>query len=82
VQLNSVDVVVERDASFTDTALEFGPGARAVVAPAVSVTGRRRGFRVDPGAEVLVCPERRGDCEKRCAGPKPPPWCGAPGRAQ
>jgi hypothetical protein len=82
VQLQSVDVIVERGASFTDTALEFGPGARGVVAPTVSVTGKRKGFRVDRGAEVLICPDRRGECEKRCAAPKPPPWCGAPGPAR
>jgi len=76
VQLQSVDVVVERGASFTNTALDFGPGSRGVVAPTVSVTGKHRAYHLDPGAQVLVCPDHRGDCEKRCAGPKPPPWCG------
>ena len=79
VQLQSVDVVVERGASFTGTALDFGPGTRGVVAPTVSVTGKRRAFRVDPGSQVLVCPDHRSDCEKRCAAPKPPRWCSESG---
>jgi hypothetical protein len=77
VQLQSVDVVVERGATFTGTALELGPGTRGVVAPTVSVTGKRRAFHVDPGSEVLVCPDHRSDCERRCAAAKPPRWCSA-----
>jgi Right handed beta helix region len=82
VQLQSVDVIVEQGATFTGTALDFGPGTRGVVAPTVSVTGKRRAFRVDPGSQVLVCPDHRSDCEKRCAAPKPPRWCSESGPAR
>jgi hypothetical protein len=78
VRFQAVDVIVERGASFAGAGLEFGAATRGIVAPSVSVTGARDAFRIDRAAGVLVCPERRRECEALCSEPRPPAWCAPP----
>jgi hypothetical protein len=75
VRFQGLDVLIERGTAFTGTALEFGRGARGVVAPSVSVAGTREPFRIDPSARVLACPAQPSACQKLCASPTPPAWC-------
>jgi hypothetical protein len=77
VRFGTVDVVVERGARFEATGLYFARAARAIVAPGVSVRGGRDPFQVEPGARVLVCPEEPEACERLCAAPNAPAWCGS-----
>jgi hypothetical protein len=75
VRLQAVDVILERGARFEGTGLHFGSAARGVVAPSVSVRGSIDPFQVEPGARILVCPERPDSCEEACASPDAPTWC-------
>jgi hypothetical protein len=75
VRFQSVDLNLSRGARFEQTQLYFGSGTKGVVGPSVSVEGRRDSFRVDAGAQVLVCPEQRQTCGELCASPDPPAWC-------
>jgi len=83
VSFQSVDVTLDGGASFAGTAIEFGPDTRGAVAPSVSVTGKWwHPFRVDRRSRVLVCADRRSECEQLCAGADPPPWCRDAERSQ
>jgi hypothetical protein len=75
VRFQAVDVVVEGDTAFAGTTLEFGPAARGVVGPEVTVTGTREPFRVDRSARVLACPAEPARCAELCAGERAPRWC-------
>jgi hypothetical protein len=77
VRLQAVDVILERGARFEETRLSFGSAARAVVSPSVSVRGPRDAFQAEPGARVLVCPERPETCAELCAAQDAPAWCEA-----